>query len=192
MKKNTGSMVTTGIPSIFLVFSVLCLVILCLLAAGTSRSDLRLSEISMQNTAAYYDAASYATELCLSAEAAAKNTPSQARDLQSIISCINEFLEEEISDEASSSAESTNAFRAVALADYAWSEDLRCLTLTISYTDRLALLVETDLSFDGTDLSQPELFVRRWYTTQIGTWEPDTHQEVFVPSQSDLFQKKNP
>lgn len=64
MKKTRLSFVTMGIPSMFLIFSVLCLVILSLLTLGTARSDLNTSILSMEKTTAYYEASGRMTDFC--------------------------------------------------------------------------------------------------------------------------------
>ena len=59
MKEKNHLFSATGIPSLFLIFGVLMLVILSLLGYGTSRQDLRASSLSLEQTSAYYNACSY-------------------------------------------------------------------------------------------------------------------------------------
>lgn len=181
MKKTAGSMVTTGIPSIFLVFSVLCLVILSLLSVGTSRSDLRLSEISMQNATAYYESCSYATELCLMTEAVINSGQPAGSDYGSVPSAVEEFLDEEI-EEVKASGE----LALPGLQSYTWNPDGNRLSLTIPYTERLALLVDLSFSFHPSSSSW-ETSILRWQSIQIGSWTPDMHQNVFLPSDEGFF-----
>ena len=62
MKVKNHLFSATGIPSLFLIFGVLMLVILSLLGYGTSRQDLRASSLSLEQTSAYYNACSEAAD----------------------------------------------------------------------------------------------------------------------------------
>ena len=62
MNKKRTSFLSIGIPSMCVIFSVLCLVILALLTLGTSRQDLQTSRLSLDQTTAYYTACSTATQ----------------------------------------------------------------------------------------------------------------------------------
>ena len=62
MKKKNTLFSATGIPSLFLIFAVLMLVILSLLGYGTSRQNLRASTLSLGQTTAYYNACTEATD----------------------------------------------------------------------------------------------------------------------------------
>ena len=61
MKQKHTFFVTVGIPSLFLIFSVLCLCVLALLTLGSSRSGLNTARYSMEQTEKYYNACSKAT-----------------------------------------------------------------------------------------------------------------------------------
>lgn len=62
MKEKNHLFSATGIPSLFLIFGVLMLVILSLLGYGTSRQDLRSSSLSLEQTSAYYNVCSEAAD----------------------------------------------------------------------------------------------------------------------------------
>ena len=62
MKEKKNLFSATGIPSLFLIFGVLMLVILSLLGYGTSRQDLRASTLSLEQTTAYYNTCSEAAD----------------------------------------------------------------------------------------------------------------------------------
>ena len=53
MKDHNSFFTATGIPSLFLIFSVLCLAVLSLLTLGNSRSELSTARNSMQQTEDY-------------------------------------------------------------------------------------------------------------------------------------------
>ena len=61
MNKRRTVFLSSGLPSMFVIFSILCMVILSLLALGTSRQDLQTSQMSLDQTTAYYKACSDAT-----------------------------------------------------------------------------------------------------------------------------------
>ena len=61
-RSSPSGVVTVGIPSLFLIFSVLCLCVLALLTLGSSRSGLNTARYSMEQTEKYYNACSKATE----------------------------------------------------------------------------------------------------------------------------------
>lgn len=62
MKQKHTFFVTVGIPSLFLIFSVLCLCVLALLTLGSSRSSLNTARHSMEQTENYYTGCANATE----------------------------------------------------------------------------------------------------------------------------------
>ena len=62
MKQKHTFFVTVGIPSLFLIFSVLCLCVLALLTLSSSRTSLTTARHSMEQTEKYYSACSEATE----------------------------------------------------------------------------------------------------------------------------------
>ena len=62
MKEEKGAIITSGIPSLFLIFAVLVMVTLALLSYGTSRSDVRLSRNSIEQMEAFYKATAEAAE----------------------------------------------------------------------------------------------------------------------------------
>ena len=62
MKQKHTFFVTIGIPSLFLIFSVLCLCVLALLTLSSSRTSLTTARHSMEQTEKYYSACSEATE----------------------------------------------------------------------------------------------------------------------------------
>ena len=62
MKEKNHLFSATGLPSLFLIFGVLMLVILSLLGYGTSRQDLCASSLSLEQTSAYYNACSEAAD----------------------------------------------------------------------------------------------------------------------------------
>lgn len=54
MKHDRTFFAATGIPSLFLIFSVLCLAVLSLLTLGKSRDELQAANFAIQQTDLYY------------------------------------------------------------------------------------------------------------------------------------------
>ena len=54
MKHDRTFFAATGIPSLFLIFSVLCLAVLSLLTLGKSRDELLAANYTIQQTDLYY------------------------------------------------------------------------------------------------------------------------------------------
>ena len=62
MKQKKTLFAATGIPSLFLIFGVLCLAVLALLTLGNSRSALSSARLSMEQTEQYYKACQTASD----------------------------------------------------------------------------------------------------------------------------------
>ena len=63
MNKRRTQFLSMGIPSMFVIFSVLCLVILALLTLGTSRQDLQAAQVSLKQTTDYCNACTQAVQV---------------------------------------------------------------------------------------------------------------------------------
>lgn len=164
MKKRT-SMVTLGITSLFLIFSVLCLVVFSLLSLGTSRSDLSMSLQTMEQTGNYYEACNTATELCLEIEdfllTAYKNCYSKEKFYQTLADFPNKTI--------------------------LWDENNRQISFEIAFSDTQSLLVVLNIFYPANDQifskasNLPDTFLEidTWKTVLTGTWEPDHTQHIF-------------
>lgn len=157
MKKKHSFFVTMGIPSLFLIFSVLCLAVLSLLTLGTSRTDLRTSRLSMEQTEGYFQACAAATELCQSIEAELTALYKESANEQAYFSSLDS-LKEKIPQLAS--AENAD------------------LTLVIPCSDTQELLVELQALYPNSD-EDTFYSILTWKTQTSGSWNPDTRQPVF-------------
>lgn len=164
MKKRT-SMVTLGITSLFLIFSVLCLVIFSLLSLGTSRSNLSMSLQTMEQTTNYYDACTKATELCLKIEdlliSAYENTTNEADFYKTIA----DFPDE----------------------TFVLNETTQQISFEIDFSNTQSLLVILNIFYPSkgsafskaSDHTDTFLEIDTWKTILTGTWEPDLTQHIF-------------
>ncbi len=165
MKSEKRTLVTAGIPSLFLIFSVLVMVILGLLTYGTSRSDRSLSQQQIDQTSAYYDATEKATEafvilkhLILPEDGTAEPVP----------------LEEAAEEFA---AQTAGLFYTDDPADLISSEDgTRTVTYEIPFSDSQCLHVE--IAVDPDHEREP-LHILVWETRSFGSWDPDTTQHLY-------------
>ena len=158
MKQKHSFFVTVGIPSLFLIFSVLVLSVLALLTLGSSRSSLNTAQHSLEQTENYYAACTKATE-----------TISQLR------SSAAQFT-------AESASEAEYFSRIKELADtqgtLTWDSVRHTLSFSekISDTQQLSVAVEI---FYPTEKSSPALNILQWNTELTGSWTPDNSQNVF-------------
>jgi hypothetical protein len=144
-----------GIVSLFLIFTVFCLVLLSLLTYGTSRTDRASSLRSMEQTTAYYDACSAATDLCKELEEQMQSLSGQEMSEASFLRELKEVLPEDVTYDSRNGQ----------------------LSFTIDFTDTKALYVELSIHQDDTET--PVLSLSRWETRTTGDWNPDTQQNVY-------------
>ena len=92
MKEKNHLFSATGIPSLFLIFGVLMLVILSLLGYGTSRQDLRASSLSLEQTSAYYNACSEAADFYSELVQALEGFQTQAKTETAYYQLVSDYL----------------------------------------------------------------------------------------------------
>ena len=160
--KNSGGIVTTGIPSLFLIFSVLCLVILSLMALGTSRTDRTSSRNSLDQTSRYYEACTIASHRCAAIEEAFEAFSGGSGE--ECLRFAREYLSETLGQESTGEG---------------------IYTLSVPFSPVLSLHVELEPAASDPE-SRPVLKIRSWYTAQEGEWTPDLHQDLYIPGQTIL------
>ena len=92
MKEKKNLFSATGIPSLFLIFGVLMLVILSLLGYGTSRQDLRASTLSLEQTTAYYNTCSEAADFYSELVQALEGFQTQAKTETAYYQLVSDYL----------------------------------------------------------------------------------------------------
>lgn len=163
MKKrfHTSVFTATGIPSLFLIFSVLVLVILSLLTLNTSRADLQTSRLSLSQTTAYYEACSQMTDICRAA---------------------GEFLYDELESASGKEAWLDRAGDFFEKTEHAsWDEERDTAVIEIPFSETQALRAELFVFYPEAPANARASCIRiqSWNTVSAGTWEPDTSQPVF-------------
>ena len=165
MNNKKHSFVSIGIPSLFLIFSVLCLVILSLLTLGTSRSDLRLSRLALEQTTAYYEGCGTATELYNKARETAAEAYGRTQSKADYYADLEAF--------------------ARSAPEFTWNQDTQELSYELPLSDSRALYVALYAPYPRTN-GGAYLEITAWNTISTGTWEADTHQPVYQgPGQED-------
>ena len=132
MKEKNHLFSATGIPSLFLIFGVLMLVILSLLGYGTSRQDLRSSSLSLEQTSAYYNACSEAADFYSDLVQTLEGFQAQVKSESSYYKLVADYLNSQENvkwDSEEHTAEYMNAF-----------SDTQSLAVKVSvfWTDRTA------------------------------------------------------
>lgn len=203
MKEKNHLFSATGIPSLFLIFGVLMLVILSLLGYGTSRQDLRSSSLSLEQTSAYYNACSEAADFYSELVQTLEGFHEQAKTETAYYQLVSDYLNSQENVEWNSeehTAEYVKAFSDtqslavkvsifwtvrtadstasdIAASDTAASDTVASDTITsdIVASDRT---VTNNAGLDVTS-SNNIAGILSWNTVVTADWNPDNSQSVY-------------
>ena len=203
MKEKNHLFSATGIPSLFLIFGVLMLVILSLLGYGTSRQDLRSSSLSLEQTSAYYNACSEAADFYSELVQTLEGFQEQAKTETAYYQLVSDYLNSQENVEWNSeehTAEYVKAFSDtqslavkvsifwtvrtadstasdIAASDTAASDTVASDTITsdIVASDRT---VTNNAGLDVTS-SNNIAGILSWNTVVTTDWNPDNSQSVY-------------
>lgn len=175
MKERTNLFSATGIPSLFLIFAVLMLVILSLLGYGTSRQDLKSSKLSLRQTTAYYDACTEATDFYSEMLWTLQEFQEQSKDDAGYYGLISDHF-----------AQNENV---------SWDPDEHTLQYSNAFSDTQSLIVKIAVSWYNTDNAAssgssentgPDIAsgdnparILTWNTVVTADWNPDNSQSVY-------------
>ena len=202
MKEKNHLFSATGIPSLFLIFGVLMLVILSLLGYGTSRQDLRASSLSLEQTSAYYNACSEAADFYSDLVQTLEGFQAQAKSESAYYQLVSDHLNSQENvkwDSEEHTAEYVKAF-----------SDTQSLAVKVSvfWTDRTADSTASDtvasdtaasdtaasdtVASDtaasdrtvtnnaGLDVTSSNIAgILSWNTVVTADWNPDNSQSVY-------------
>lgn len=162
MKRRT-SFLSMGIPSMCMIFSVLCLVILALLTLGTSRQDLQSSRLALEQTTAYYTACSTATQqydrLTEFITSAATDSNGKKEYLSRMTSVQKNFPD---------------------ITDLIWNKNTQTLSYSVDFTDTQAIYIEINAAyFSNGNQTAVTPAISIWKTISTADWNPDTRQPVY-------------
>lgn len=179
MKEKNHLFSATGIPSLFLIFGVLMLVILSLLGYGTSRQDLRASSLSLEQTSAYYNACSEAADFYSDLVQTLEGFQAQAKSERAYYQLVSDHLNSQENvkwDSEEHTAEYVKAF-----------SDTQSLAVKVSvfWTDRTADSTASDTAASdtinaGLDMTSSNIAgILSWNTVVTADWNPDNSQSVY-------------
>ena len=179
MKEKNHLFSATGIPSLFLIFGVLMLVILSLLGYGTSRQDLRASSLSLEQTSAYYNACSEAADFYSDLVQTLEGFQAQVKSESSYYKLVSDYLNSQENvkwDSEEHTAEYVKAF-----------SDTQSLAVKVSvfWTDCTADSTTSDNAASdtinaGLDVTSSNIAgILSWNTVVTADWNPDNSQSVY-------------
>ena len=202
MKEKNHLFSATGIPSLFLIFGVLMLVILSLLGYGTSRQDLCASSLSLEQTSAYYNACSEAADFYSELVQALEGFKAQAKTETAYYQLVSDYLnsQENIEwDSEEHTAEYAKAFSdtqslAVKIAVFRTdcTADSTASNNVASDTAASDTIVSDTIASDtitsdctvtnnvGLDVTSSNIAgILSWNTVATADWNPDNSQSVY-------------
>ena len=202
MKEKNHLFSATGIPSLFLIFGVLMLVILSLLGYGTSRQDLRSSSLSLEQTSAYYNACSEAADFYSDLVQTLEGFQAQAKSERAYYQLVSDHLNSQENvkwDSEEHTAEYVRAFSdtqslAVKIAVF-WTDctaDSTASNNVASDTAASDTIVSDTIASDtitsdctvtnnvGLDVTSSNIAgILSWNTVVTADWNPDNSQSVY-------------
>ena len=202
MKEKNHLFSATGIPSLFLIFGVLMLVILSLLGYGTSRQDLRSSSLSLEQTSAYYNACSEAADFYSDLVQTLEGFQAQVKSESAYYKLVSDYLNSQENvkwDSEEHTAEYVKAFSAtqslaVKIAVF-WTDctaDSTASNNVASDTAASDTIVSDTIASDtitsdctvtnnvGLDVTSSNIAgILSWNTVVTADWNPDNSQSVY-------------
>jgi len=184
MKEKNHLFSATGIPSLFLIFGVLMLVILSLLGYGTSRQDLRSSSLSLEQTSAYYNACSEAADFYSELVQTLEGFQEQAKTETAYYQLVSDYLNSQENvewDSEEHTAEYVKAFSdtqslAVKIAVF-WTD---CTADSTASNNVASDTAASDTINAGLDMTSSNIAgILSWNTVVTADWNPDNSQSVY-------------
>ena len=204
MKEKNHLFSATGIPSLFLIFEVLMLVILSLLGYGTSRQDLRSSSLSLEQTSAYYNACSEAADFYSDLVQTLEGFQAQVKSESAYYKLVSDYLNSQENvkwDSEEHTAEYMKAFsdtQSLAVkvsvfwtdrtadstaSDTAASDTVASDTAasdTVASDTAASDTVASDTINAGLDMTSSNIAgILSWNTVVTADWNPDNSQSVY-------------
>ena len=189
MKEKNHLFSATGIPSLFLIFGVLMLVILSLLGYGTSRQDLRSSSLSLEQTSAYYNACSEAADFYSDLVQTLEGFQAQAKSESAYYQLVSDHLNSQENvewDSEEHTAEYMKAFSdtqslAVKIAVFLTDCTADSTASDNAASDNAASdNAVSDTINAGLDVTSNNIAgILSWNTVVTADWNPDNSQSVY-------------
>lgn len=163
MKHNRTFFAATGIPSLFLIFSVLCLAVLSLLTLGKSRDELQASNFAVQQTDLYYKTCEKATGTVTAIQKQLTSDYNQVSDPDAYFSLAGQIPDE--------------------IDGLAYDSSANVISFSEALSDTQKLSVKLKVLYPSSD-TEPFIEILQWKTDNTASWTPDTHQPVYKGAQS--------
>ena len=189
MKEKNHLFSATGIPSLFLIFGVLMLVILSLLGYGTSRQDLRSSSLSLEQTSAYYNACSEAADFYSELVQTLEGFQEQAKTETAYYQLVSDHLNSQDNvkwDSEEHTAEYVKAFSDTQSLAVKIAVFLTDCTADSTASDNAAFdnVASDNAASDpinaGLDVTSNNIAgILSWNTVVTADWNPDNSQSVY-------------
>ena len=194
MKEKNHLFSATGIPSLFLIFGVLMLVILSLLGYGTSRQDLRSSSLSLEQTSAYYNACSEAADFYSELVQTLEGFQAQAKSESAYYQLVSDHLNSQENvkwDSEEHTAEYVKAFsdtQSLAVKVSVFLTDCTADSTAsdnassdnASSDDAASDNAASDTINAGLDMTSSNIAgILSWNTVVTADWNPDNSQSVY-------------
>lgn len=158
MRERQSLFSATGIPSLFLIFAVLMLVTLSLLGYGTSRQDLRASQLALEQTSAYYESCSAATDFYTNTVENLKAFQTQAANTEDFYTMTAQYFE--------------------SIQEAAWDQENHTVQYLSPFSQTQSLLVTLLIEAPLGKENSPARILT-WNTIVTSDWNPDTSQSVY-------------
>lgn len=159
MKQKKTLFAATGIPSLFLIFGVLCLAVLALLTLGNSRSALSSARLSMEQTEQYYKACQTASDQVSQIQDCLVSYYKNSAGEDAYYTAVDR-LSKEISEVTVDTAEHTVQF-------------------TCEFSDTQELSVKLQILYPSTE-EDTFLDILEWKTEVTDTWSPDNSLNLYT------------
>lgn len=159
MKQKKTLFAATGIPSLFLIFGVLCLAVLALLTLGNSRSALSSARLSMEQTKQYYKACQTASDQVSQIQDCLVSYYKNSAGEDAYYTAVDR-LSNEISEVTVDTAEHTVQF-------------------TCEFSDTQELSVKLQILYPSTE-EDTFLDILEWKTEVTDTWSPDNSLNLYT------------
>lgn len=174
MNERNNLFSATGIPSLFLIFGVLMLVILSLLGYGTSRQDQSASTLSLEQTTAYYDACTQFTDFYTDMAQELKSLTAKANTEKEFYQLVQDYFSQKENMQWNSTAHTAQYLK--------------------SFSETQSLMVEISILWTGSMISSDNTRsntaknaessnysteILTWNTVVTADWTPDNSQSVY-------------
>lgn len=158
MKRRHSFFTSTGIPSLFLIFSVLCLAVLSLLTLGNTRSELLSAKQSLKQSEQYYTSCAAASEHISQIQNALVSCYKFADDQKSYYDLVGQRIGN--------------------TSGLTWNSSNQTIDFKEQIADTQELIISLKVMYPQSD-KDTFLQIQQWQTDSTASWNPDNSQSVY-------------